>query len=135
MVTSELPRPDPQAVIQPCAARRALDMIANKWTPLVVWLLADRTHRFSDLKRRIGGISQKMLTQTLRELETAGCVERTVYPTVPVTVEYSLTPVGHTLVEPLTGMIEWAHLHATECGFIDDPEDSGTGQDASTATR
>lgn len=94
-------------------------MVANKWTPLVVWLLADGTMRYSDLKRRIGGISQKMLTQTLRELEATGCVHRTAHPTVPVTVEYTLTTLGRTLIGPLTGLIEWAHDHATECGFVD----------------
>ena len=126
---SKLLKVDPEAVIKPCAARNALDMVASKWTPLVVWLLADGTARYSELKRRLGGISQKMLTQTLRELVEAKCVRRTAYPTVPVTVEYSLTPLGETLIEPLTGLIAWAHTHATECGFVDihEPVPAGTG--------
>lgn len=124
MVTKRLVL-DPDAVIRPCAARDALDMVSNKWAPLVVWLLSHGTMRFSELKRRIGGISQKMLTQTLRELEQANCVERTVHPTVPVTVEYSLTPLGHTLIKPLFALIEWAHSHAAECGFAEHA-DTGT---------
>jgi DNA-binding HxlR family transcriptional regulator len=113
---------DPDAVIRPCAARDALDMVSNKWTPLIVWLLSHGTMRFSELKRRVGGISQKMLTQTLRELESANCVRRTVQPTAPVTVEYTLTPLGRTLVKPLFALIEWAHQHAADCGFADPSE-------------
>ena len=71
-MTSPSRAADPDAVIEPCAARQALDLVADKWTPLVVYLLADGPQRYSQLKRRLGGISQKMLTQTLRKLEATG---------------------------------------------------------------
>jgi DNA-binding HxlR family transcriptional regulator len=94
-----------------CPTRQALDRIADKWTALIVGLLAERPHRFGELRRRIDGISQKMLTQTLRSLERDGLVDRRVYATVPVTVEYSLTPVGETLTAPLAAIRDWAEQH------------------------
>ena len=121
---------DPDSVIRPCAARDALDLVADKWTPLVIYLLGSGRQRYSQLKRRLGGISQKMLTQTLRKLEAAECVSRTVRPTVPVTVEYELTPLGRTLLEPLVGLMRWAHDHAGECGFVDQTPLRTTGSAA-----
>ena len=94
-----------------CPTRQALDRIADKWTALIVGLLAERPHRFGELRRKIDGISQKMLTQTLRSLERDGLVDRRVYATVPVTVEYSLTPVGETLTAPLAAIRDWAEQH------------------------
>jgi DNA-binding HxlR family transcriptional regulator len=94
-----------------CPTRQALDRIADKWTALVVGLLAERPHRFGELRRAVDGISQKMLTQTLRSLERDGLVDRRAYPTVPVTVEYSLTPLGLTLTEPLAAIRAWAEEH------------------------
>ena len=94
-----------------CPTRQALDRIADKWTALVVGLLAERPHRFGELRRAVDGISQKMLTQTLRSLERDGLVDRRAYPTVPVTVEYSLTPLGLTLTEPLAAIRTWAEEH------------------------
>jgi DNA-binding HxlR family transcriptional regulator len=94
-----------------CPTRQALDRIADKWTALVVGLLAERPHRFGELRRAVDGISQKMLTQTLRSLERDGLVDRRAYPTVPVTVEYSLTPLGMTLTEPLAAIRAWAEEH------------------------
>ncbi len=91
-----------------CPSRRALDLIADKWTPLVIYLLIDGPQRYTQLKRQIGGISQKMLTQTLRKLEEESLVTRTVYPTAPPSVEYALTPLGETLLDPLIGLLEWA---------------------------
>ncbi|MEV0433671.1 MULTISPECIES: helix-turn-helix domain-containing protein [Nocardia] len=90
-----------------CPTREVLDTIAGKWTVLIVDALADGTLRYTDLRRRIDGISQKMLTQTLRQLETDGFVERTVYPTVPPRVEYALTDLGRSLREPITALREW----------------------------
>jgi DNA-binding HxlR family transcriptional regulator len=110
----------PEEVLTECAARQALVLVADKWTPLIVFVLSSGTHRYSDLKRRVDGISQKMLSQTLRNLQAANCVKRTVVPNTPVTVEYSLTPLGETLVEPLTGLINWAHTNAVAAGFTDD---------------
>jgi DNA-binding HxlR family transcriptional regulator len=91
-----------------CPTRHVLDVIADKWTTLIIGLLVDRPLRFAELHRQIGGISQKMLTQTLRSLERDGLVQRTVYAQVPPRVEYALTPVGQTICEPLTALISWA---------------------------
>lgn len=94
-----------------CPTRQALDRIADKWTALIVGLLETRPHRFGELLRGIEGISQKMLTQTLRSLELDGLVARKVVPTVPVTVEYSLTATGRTLGAPLAAVRRWAETH------------------------
>lgn len=94
-----------------CPTRQALDRIADKWTALIVGCLALRPHRFGELLKAIEGISQKMLTQTLRSLETDGLVARRVRPTVPVTVEYSLTSAGQTLSGPLAAIRAWAEAH------------------------
>jgi DNA-binding HxlR family transcriptional regulator len=97
-----------------CPTRQALDRIADKWSALIIGLLAERPHRFGELRRMIGGISQKMLTQTLRSLEFDGLVSRRAIATVPVTVEYSLTPLGETLVAPLASIRDWAEGHIEE---------------------
>ena len=97
-----------------CPTRQALDRIADKWTVLIVGSLAERPHRFGELRRAIDGISQKMLTQTLRSLELDGLVARRVKPTVPVTVEYSLTATGRTLTNPLEAIRRWAEEHIDE---------------------
>lgn len=94
-----------------CPSRLVLDRIADKWTALVVGALAERTKRFGELRREVAGISQKMLTHTLRDLERDGLVDRRVHPTVPVTVEYSLTEVGRTLIRPLEALSAWAVAH------------------------
>ncbi|GAC1434571.1 MAG: helix-turn-helix domain-containing protein [Thermoanaerobaculia bacterium] len=94
-----------------CPSRQVLDRIADKWTSLIIYTLDDGTLRYSELQRRIGGISQKMLTQTLRSLEDDGLVERKVFPVVPPHVEYSLTALGRTLIEPLTAICRWAERH------------------------
>lgn len=91
-----------------CPTRQVLDRIGDKWTPLVMGVLEEGTMRFSDIKRRIGGISQKMLTQTLRNLERDGLITRKVYAEVPPRVEYSLTPLGETLTEALAAIRHWA---------------------------
>ncbi|MCE2900963.1 MAG: helix-turn-helix transcriptional regulator [Gemmatimonadetes bacterium] len=87
--------------------RDILGSIADKWTLLVLDELDERTLRFTALQRALGGISQKMLTQTLREMERNGFVERTVYPTVPPRVEYTLTPMGRDLGEAICGVWGW----------------------------
>jgi DNA-binding HxlR family transcriptional regulator len=94
-----------------CPTRQVLDRIADKWTMLVIVALEHGTLRFSELRRSVGGISQKMLTQTLRALERDGIVEREVIPTVPVTVRYTLTPLGHSLATAVGGIREWAYAN------------------------
>jgi DNA-binding HxlR family transcriptional regulator len=94
-----------------CPTRLVLNRIADKWTVLVVSSLQQGTKRFSTLQREIGGVSQKMLTQTLRGLERDGLVTRTIYPTVPPKVEYSLTPLGHTLVGLVDAIRVWSETH------------------------
>lgn len=97
-----------------CPTRRILDRIGDRWTVLIVGALWDGSVRFSQLRRRVEGISQKMLTQTLRGLERDGLVRRTVHPEVPVRVEYALTEAGRTLREPLRALEEWSIAHLGE---------------------
>lgn len=91
-----------------CPSRMVIDLIADKWTMLVIYALSKGTARHSELHRAIAGISQKMLTQTLRRLEAHGLVERTVYPVVPPKVEYNLTSLGQSLLVPVTALKTWA---------------------------
>ena len=97
-----------------CPTREVLDRIADKWTMLVVLALEGGPMRFSQLKRRIVGVAQKMLTQTLRGLERDGLVCRRVFPTVPVTVEYTLTPLGHSLSDAVAVVRSWTYGHMAE---------------------
>lgn len=91
-----------------------LDRVANRWTALVVESLATGTHRYSEIRRKLAGISHKMLAQTLRGLERDGIVTRLVYPVVPPKVEYTLTPLGETLVGPLAELCRWAREHRAD---------------------
>lgn len=91
-----------------CPVRGVLDQIGDKWTTLIVITLAERPFRFSELRRTLSDISQRMLTQTLRDLQRDGLVERRVYPTVPPAVDYRLTPLGRSLLVPLHALIRWA---------------------------
>lgn len=91
-----------------CPTRIVLDRIADKWAVLIVGALEDKKKRFGELRREIGGVSQKMLTQTLRGLERDGLVTRVVYASVPPKVEYSLTELGRTLVHILEAIREWS---------------------------
>ncbi len=94
-----------------CPARLTFDRISNKWTLFILYLLRQRPIRFNQLLREIEGISQKMLSQTLKQLERDGLITREVFPTVPVTVEYALTPLGQTLTQTIGSMVEWAQQH------------------------
>ena len=91
-----------------CPTRQILDRIADKWTVLIVVALQTGAKRFGELRREVGGISQKMLTQTLRSLERDGLVLRRVKPSSPVSVEYELTQLGRSLVPALAGLTDWA---------------------------
>lgn len=97
-----------------CAGHQILEHIANKWTVLIVYALTQGKKRYSELKQQIVGVSPKMLIQNLRSLERYGLIEREIYPTVPPRVEYSLTPLGTSLVEPLAILGEWAYQHISE---------------------
>jgi DNA-binding HxlR family transcriptional regulator len=94
--------------------RQGLDLVTEKWTVLVMHVLKGGTQRLSDLQREIEGISQKMLIQTLRKMEEDGLVARTVYPVVPPKVEYTLTPLGETLLKPLESLCQWTTEHLQE---------------------
>lgn len=97
-----------------CPTRQLLDRIADKWTFLLLGTLADGPMRFNALRRHIEGVSQKMLSQTLRQMERDGLVTRTVEATVPVTVIYTITPLGRDLVAALQGIIDWAETRMPE---------------------
>jgi DNA-binding HxlR family transcriptional regulator len=99
---------------QACEVRDLLDRLADKWSLLVVELLDRSTRRFSELRHEIDGISQRMLTLTLRQLERDGLVRRTVYPVVPPRVDYALTPLGTTLLETIQPLVAWARAHRDE---------------------
>lgn len=90
-----------------CPVTQTLQMLGDKWTLLVTMMLAERPHRYNELRRRVDGISQRMLTRTLRVLEDEGIVTRTVFPTVPPGVEYALSDRGRELLVPLAGLAEW----------------------------
>jgi DNA-binding HxlR family transcriptional regulator len=94
-----------------------LSLVGDKWTVMIVMVLIAQPRRFNDIKRTIGGISQQMLTRTLKALDRDGMVSRTVYSTVPPQVEYALTELGYSLSEPLRAMGAWAGAHLEE---IDD---------------
>jgi DNA-binding HxlR family transcriptional regulator len=93
---------------QNCPTRLLLDHIADKWASLILWKLSDGPIRFNQLRRAIDGISTKVLSQALKELERDGLVTREVFPTVPVTVEYSITSLGQTLASKIAAVTEWA---------------------------
>ncbi len=92
-----------------CPIRNVLDGVGSKWSLLVMLSLQGRHRRFMDVKRSIGDITQRVLTQTLRKLERGGYVGRQVYPTSPPTVEYWLTPMGTSLLEPMGKLVMWAN--------------------------
>ncbi|MET9491050.1 helix-turn-helix domain-containing protein [Nocardia sp. NPDC006630] len=99
------------AYVAECPTRQLLDRIANKWVSLLINALADGPQRYGDLSRRVAGISQKMLTQTLRVMERDGLVERTITAAVPVRVDYELTELGASLLPVMRTIKGWAETH------------------------
>jgi DNA-binding HxlR family transcriptional regulator len=97
-----------------CEVRQILDRIADKWSLLVIALLERRRLRFTELRREIDGVSQRMLTVTLRQLERDGLVHRTVHPVVPPRVDYELTPLGASLHETIQALVTWTESHQRE---------------------
>lgn len=119
MVTSEKPASRPQSLCfnvyaKDCPTRMVLDRLGDKWALLVLDRLQNDVVRFNALKRDIHGISQKVLSQVLKNLERDGLILRTAYPTVPVTVKYSLKPLGTTLIEAVSSLTHWAETHMSE---------------------
>jgi DNA-binding HxlR family transcriptional regulator len=97
-----------------CEVRQILDRIADKWSLLVIALLDRRRLRFTELRREIDGVSQRMLTVTLRQLERDGLVHRTVHAVVPPRVDYELTPLGASLHETIQALVSWTESHQRE---------------------
>jgi DNA-binding HxlR family transcriptional regulator len=118
--TEQLPDDDPRWDIhqwdtrEDCEVRQILDRVADKWSLLVIALLEQRSMRFTELRRAIDGVSQRMLTVTLRQLERDGLVLRTVHPVVPPRVDYELTPLGGTLHETIRALVTWTEAHQNE---------------------
>ena len=94
-----------------CPLRQMFDLIGDRWTSTVLFVISDGVKRYSELQRQIPDVTKKMLTQTLRSLERDGLVERTIYPVIPPKTEYRLTPLGLRLLEPIAALADWAHSH------------------------
>ncbi|MVU77077.1 transcriptional regulator [Nocardia sp. ET3-3] len=114
MLATELPSPVPAAEHEACPVTDVLRRVGDKWSVLLLVLLGRHPYHFNELHRAIEGISQRMLTRTLRSLETDGLITRTVFPTLPPTVEYALTPLGRSLLRPLSALADWAVVHGDE---------------------
>ncbi|MCO5730238.1 helix-turn-helix domain-containing protein [Rhizobium sp. SSA_523] len=97
-----------------CPVRDVMNHIAGKWATLLLLALSEKPYRFGELRRLVPDISQRMLTQTLRDLQRDGYIDRTVFPTKPPSVEYKMTPLGQSLFERLRGVMEWAATHHKE---------------------
>lgn len=110
-----------------CPVRDVLDRIGGKWNALLIGALAERAYRFGELRRLVPDISQRMLTQTLRDLQRDGYVDRLVYPTSPPAVEYSLTPLGRSMFGPLAAMMAWANDNALAVKAARERFDAGAG--------
>lgn len=113
MVTAALPARVPAAEYEACPVTALLDRIGDKWTLLVIARLARGRLRYNELHRSMEGVSQRMLTRTLRGLEGDGLIDRVVHPTVPPAVDYGLTPLGESLLHPLSALADWAVAHHT----------------------
>jgi DNA-binding HxlR family transcriptional regulator len=118
-------RPAPNERQQPyCQAREILDRVGDKWSLYVISELGGDTKRFTELRRDIEGISQRMLTVTLRGLEREGIVSRTMYPVMPPRVDYKLTPLGRTLLDAVGSLVRWAESHTEEIQAARDAYDA-----------
>ena len=108
-----------------CPTRLVLDRIGDKWTVLLLGLLESGPVRFNQLRKRIDGLSQKVLSQTLKGLERDGLIHRKAFATVPVTVEYSITPLGETLTAIVHNLVSWAETHIEEVQTAQQRYDTG----------
>ena len=109
-----MPETEEQILVTLPAIRQILDQISNKWSILVLTFICEKPQRFNAIKRRLTGITQKALTETLRRMERNGLLARHVFPVSPVAVEYSITPLGRTLQGPFTALYEWAVTHQVD---------------------
>ncbi len=130
METKDLPMAGTREHIlhENCPLRRAFDLVGDRWSSILLFVIGDEVKRYSDLQKQIPGISKKMLTQTLRNLEAAGLVDRKVYAVVPPKTEYRLTPLGLSLLVPVRALAEWAKAHQAELDAMGEhtSEDFGT---------
>jgi DNA-binding HxlR family transcriptional regulator len=109
-----------------CPIRDVLERVGDRWSLLVLEKLAHGTLRFTAIRREIGDISQRMLAQTLRRLEQDGLITRTVHPTIPPRVDYALTPLGRSFLEPIEALIHWANenhgaIRAARASYVPPP--------------
>ncbi len=118
-----------------CEVRQILDRVADKWSLLTIALLDRHSFRFTELRREIDGISQRMLTRTLRHLERDGLVRRTVHATVPPRVDYELTPLGATLHETIRALVTWTERHQNEIAAARAAYDTREAAERRTAQR
>ncbi|ROP40546.1 HxlR family transcriptional regulator [Saccharothrix texasensis] len=117
------------AYLRTCASRAVLDLLTNRWVCLVIGALRPGTLRFGELRRRLDGITQKMLTQTLRDLERAGLVHRAVYPSVPPRVEYRLTPLGDNVGGLMDAIRVWSETHIEDIRAAQEEYDRKAGEE------
>lgn len=110
----------PDVLHENCGTRRVLDLLGDKWTPLLIIALSGGTRRFGELSRALPGVSQKVLTQTLRKLERDGLVLRRVFAEVPPRVEYTLTDLGCEFLAPIRALCEWAETHEAALRAVED---------------
>ncbi|WP_265446722.1 winged helix-turn-helix transcriptional regulator [Flexivirga meconopsidis] len=115
------------AFLQVCPSRQVLARLSDKWVTLVLCAVAERPMRYGEITRAVAGVSQKMLTQTLRGLERDGLLSREVTPTVPVTVTYSMTPLGESLHTVVEGIKDWAETHMDQINDAREAYDSRVG--------
>lgn len=114
------------AAHEACPIRDVLERVGDRWSLLVLGTLTNGTLRFTQIRREIGDISQRMLAQTLRRLEQDGLVTRTVHPTIPPRVDYALTPLGRSFLEPIDALIRWANenhgaIRAARASYVPPP--------------
>jgi len=112
-----------------CPVEAAVEVFGGKWKPVILWWLHQRTWRFAELRRQMPGITEKMLTHQLRELEADRVVARRVYPTVPPKVEYSLTEYGESLEQALEAICEWGRRHLARNGIKETPLQRGESRE------
>jgi DNA-binding HxlR family transcriptional regulator len=112
--TVQATSPDTMDHVDSCLAREILERIGDKWSVYVIDALASGTRRFSELRREVDGVSQRMLTVTLRALERDGLIVRHVYPVIPPRVEYSLTPLGRSLLAIVEALVAWSADHVND---------------------